>query len=1503
VLSIVGVVSTYCFVRAPGGPAQVVRLDVDSPVATEAEAWAEGPGLSCPVHWRGRLLPGRTRAEVAVEVPPGTGAGSKLVMEAVVSCPGVTEARQAAELEVREPGWAMYMVSHFHYDPVWWNTQAGYTSAWDQLAWAQDARETFQHSGLVLVEAHLERARLDPDYKFVLAEVDYLKPFWDLYPDRRHELRRLLDEGRLEVVGGTYNEPSTNLIAFETAVRCAVYGMGFQRDVMGARPESAWQLDVFGHDPSFPTIMAGCGITSGAWARGPFHQWGPKHHTGSTTWMQFPSEFEWLGPDGTGLLTCYMADHYSAGWQLDRAATLEEAMQSAYDLFCDLAAVSATKAVLLPVGTDYTPPNKWVTQLARAWSERYEWPRFVPAVPRELFAAVRAELAGTGRSPSPQTRDMGPVYTGKDVSFIDTKQAHRLAESALVEAEKLATFALALGHDYPHRAADRAWRQLVFNSHHDGITGSESDQVYLDLLGGWREAYDLASAVRTSAMEAIASHISIWASSVVVFNSLTGERDGLVSVVVPLPEPGANSVAVRDARGREVLAISAPTCYYDDGTVSEARVDFLATAVPGLGYSCYSVEPDRRPPRGWAPVEGLSARNDCYSTEADPARGGCLARVTDLASGWEVLRPGEVGNELLVYPEHATHPKMAEGPWHLMPAGPPVRSSARAAQVRAERSCLGERLVVSGELDGMSYTQVVTLFAGYRRIELRTCLHGFSGRDRLVRLRFPVAVDGGTPLAEVGNAVVARSAGFVDHDSAEVPWTLDTPAQGWAGTGATFAARFVSQLAGGGRPVGSHALGVAEVVVPAGMSPRLHRAVRGLLVALVQKGVTASCTEAGSNRYGSLLGDSNLPDVRICIGRPEHNPLAAAVLGSAGRAFRAELDTQLASRGTARCWAPAARPPAGRSLPGTDLRGARDLPVLLVAGVDEAWTARAVAELAGEAGNGHIVVHQPASLFSAGAGTVPPEAAGRTAVVLNRGTPGFVVDASGAVHVSLLRSCTGWPSGVWIDPPRRTAPDGSAFELEHWSHVFDHALMAGEGDWRALGCTQEAQAFNTPLVAVAAGPRPGPSRPAELLPTGSLVLLRAAGGTGTATAGSEPRRGTVVLSVLKPAGNPLAAGRLPGERGSGALEVCARLYESAGYPAVAVLRAVAPWRVEKAWRTNLLEEQPEALDCLGGEVALDFAPAQVLTVRLLLGRAAPPTGPGATGPGATGPGALARVGPAQPVFSRYWLHNKGPAPMGNQLLAVHLGPTSVRARAGTERISLVATVSSCATEGTQAGLEIVVPPDWSAKPPSRLFNLAPQAHARLALEVVPPPRARSGRYFVAARLQEGTGREGVGREGVGPEGVGRCQEDVVTIDILPSSAVAPYGEEPSDLPAPFDHPSGQVASELEAHFDSDSVRVAPGGRGVLHLVLINRTRSELRGEAQLVSPLETWPFAGPWSQGFAVPVGGTTRVPFAVDVPAGSGPLLSWLLVKVMYFGRRWYSEAVPFEIVPGPRS
>ena len=191
-----------------------------------------------------------------------------------------------------------------------------------------------------------------------------------------------------------------------------------------------------------------------------------------------------------------MANHYSAGWWMDAAPTLEQAEREVFTLFLELAAVCGD-AQRAPAGRNRLLAPE---QLAHRHPSRLAEPLRLAEVrvrhpSRVLRRGPQPSARPAGRSFSPQTRDMNPIYTGKDVSFIDTKQAQRAAENTLLAAEKLATLASLAGARYPTEAIDKAWRQLLFGAHHDGITGSESDQVYLDLLGGWREAMELSSAV------------------------------------------------------------------------------------------------------------------------------------------------------------------------------------------------------------------------------------------------------------------------------------------------------------------------------------------------------------------------------------------------------------------------------------------------------------------------------------------------------------------------------------------------------------------------------------------------------------------------------------------------------------------------------------------------------------------------------------------------------------------------------------------------------------------------------------------------------------------------------------------------------------------------------------------------------------------------------------------------------------------------------------------------
>ncbi len=1395
-MRVISAESTELFVGPPDAPLQLVRVtvaDCDEPVSVRID----GDGVAGQASAR----PGQAVVEVPVAVEES---GNERVGRRHAARAYVADTSTPFGFVVAEPGWTMFLVSHFHYDPVWWNTQGAYTSRWSE----DPPGRCRQTNAFELVRQHLQLARRDPVYKFVLAEVDYLKPYWDAHPEDRAELRRLLAEGRVEVMGGTYNEPSTNLTGPETTIRNLVHGLGFQRDVLGADPATAWQLDVFGHDPQFPGMAADAGLTSSAWARGPHHQWGPMHSDGGVQGMQFSSEFEWIAPSGRGLLTHYMPAHYAAGWWMDESTTLTGAEAATYRLFGELKKVALTHNVLLPVGTDFTPPNRWVTEIHRDWNSRYTWPRFVCALPQEFFAAVRAELDAHGRAPSPQTRDMNPVYTGKDVSYIDTKLANRAAENAVLDAEKFAVFAdLLAGAQYPQAALAKAWAQLAYGAHHDAITGSESDQVYLDLLTGWRDAWELGRAVRDSALTQLSSAVS---GDFVVWNPQTAERTDVVTA--RLDTPAVPGVQVVDADG-----VRLPTHVEHDGR----SVTWLARDVPSLGWRAYRLATDRAPGAAltrWEPAAGCEIANDQHRLTVDPARGGAVSSWVH--NGREMIADGRVGNELAVYEEYPGHPTGGEGPWHLVPKTSVACSSDSPARVRAFHGPLGQRIVVDGEVDGvLGYTQTLTLWRGVARVDCRTRISGFAGADRLLRLRWPCPIPGSVPVSEVGDAVIGRGFALLHDpdtgssvDTADFPWTLDNPAYGWFGL--STAARI--RLGDGVR-----AVSVAEVVSPTeALSGPLARV---LVVALVRAGVTATCGSADKPRYGYLDVDSNLPDTRITLGGPGQNVFTKAVLAEADPVYTAELERQLEATGVARVWVPALAPLATAWVSGADLRSPRALPVLVVAARDDSDLAAAVHSLADDLADAEIVVTQqaPAALE-----TYEP----RTVALFNRGMPSFAVDSAGTLHTALLRSCTGWPSGTWIDEPRRSAPDGSSFQLQHWTHVFDYALVSGDGDWRCAGVPAASAAYAQPLLAV-----PTRQRAPRLPAVGSLLHVEPAG--------------SVQLGALKAAGNPLTCGSVkPVTRG----EVALRLVQTTGTGAGVVLGS-SVGSVSDLREADLLETP------LGNVDSVELSGYQVATV---LARLDVPQVLDADAVAA-----VRQAEAAQPLYARYWQHNRGPAPLGGLAAVAHLHPQQVHAEPGGEVALRLTVASDCTDAQLDCLVTAVSPPGWSAAPGGVPLRLPPGQHRDVELSVPVPEGAGPGCYPLRAQLRlSGDNLPSAWRQVV---------EDVCLVWI---------GSDESDQ---FLHlVDGPTAVEL-----------APGDTARLAVTVGSDACAELPLEAHLISPWGTWEWIGPAACGAVVPARGTVAIGFDVAPPVWQEAGEWWALLRIGCAGRLVYSPAVRVKV------
>jgi alpha-mannosidase len=1490
-MRITGVESTDFFTGSAGRPLQIIRVTAegDGPATVRVA----GPGVETPV-------PASLGEDVAVRVAdyhrPGTQVPVTVIVEAGDARQNSGRAEQSAMITIAEPGWTMWMVSHFHYDPVWWSTQGQFTEARlvlpDEDGAMPDNRTAFE-----LMQLHLEKARRDQDYKFVLAEVDYLKPHFDAFPQDRALVRALLKEGRLELVGGTYNEPNTNLTGAEVTIRNAVYGVGFQRDVLGGDPRSAWMLDSFGHDPGFPSLMAAAGLTSSSWARGPFHQWGPEHNER----MQFPAEFEWLSPDGSGVLTAYMANHYGAGWSLHTATDLAAAEAAALNEFRSLASVAATRNVMLPVGADHVIPARWVTDIHRSWNAKYVWPRFVTAIPREFFDAVRAEAADsrgeaagsragtrTTRGITPQTRDMNPLYTGKDVSYVDTKQAHRSGETAVSEGERIATLAWLSGTPFPAESLDKAWRLLSYGAHHDAITGTESDQVYLDLLAGWREAWERGDLARQAAITALADAGSAGSANggdgelaVTVFNGLARPRDGMATVTVTLDAPGTPWLAVinEDApalpagtRAAEVPALTEGVRRHPDGSLAEVTLTFRASQLPALGFRRYRLRAVPAPTADvtWTDADGATAiENDAFTVTADPARGGTLT-IVDKRNGRPVLRGP--GNELVLQEEHDKHPRWGEGPWHLSPKGPGSGSALLPAKVRRQRSPAGSRLVAEFQLGDLTVTQETLLWDGADRVEFRTHVDGSIGKDHLLRVRFPALVPGGLPVYQTATAVIGRPFGAPEADTAAHWWTLDNPAHHWFGLGRVARAALTAPALEPGLPaIVTQAIGVAEVITPDLYQNDSDDPVRSLLISLAQAGVTATCSRGDGPRYGSVDVDSNLPDFRIALGGPEDNAFTASVLAASGPATAEQFESLLAQEGTARLWVPADRPRAEAFAPGADLRGPRDLPVLIVvpAGGSGGSSPRGGTGLTGLAS---AISSLRADLLAGGltavlAGEVPAGEvlADGTVALFNRGTPSGVVAPDGTLWMSLMRACSSWPSGVWIDGDPSTVPDGSSFAWQHWSHTFCYALAFTSGDWRAAGFNAAAEDYNHDVIAVVS------TSPAV---ESGVPLL---------TIGPP----NVSLLALKPRGNPLASSR-PGTPPANG-EITVRLREMDGKRTVARIELAAG--IAAAREIGLLEDSDGApLQIARGAALVELAPFGTATVAIR---------PRASAAIATSPSLPPE--PVQPLHARYWLHGKGPAPAGNVPVAVHFTPNRVTLRPtalegfeppppGTGEVGLMRLTVACGPQPASGEVSLIVPDglvasvgDVPAPCGTRLpYQLPAGEYAGWDVVVRALPEAADGRYIVTARLADSLGQE---------------LEDTALVTVgEPGEVERDLGPEEQFFRMQADVMA--LAAEVDLDVLPPSLSLAPGTSGSLEVLVSNNLAAELRGEVQVLSPFGSWHAVPSWAMAVRADAGGAATLSVPVTIPTTAPPgWESWLVVKLMYFGRVRYSKTIRLTV------
>ena len=140
---------------------------------------------------------------------------------------------------------------------------------------------------------HLDRVRDDPNYKFVLSEVNNMIAIMNFQPQRIEEIKQRAKEGRVELVNANFLEMTVNLAGGEALIKEGVEGLRWQEQVMGVHPRLMWVIDTCGFHDQMGQISSGLGLEAMVYER--------MNKTGSTIhWAESPdgSRILALCPDG-----------------------------------------------------------------------------------------------------------------------------------------------------------------------------------------------------------------------------------------------------------------------------------------------------------------------------------------------------------------------------------------------------------------------------------------------------------------------------------------------------------------------------------------------------------------------------------------------------------------------------------------------------------------------------------------------------------------------------------------------------------------------------------------------------------------------------------------------------------------------------------------------------------------------------------------------------------------------------------------------------------------------------------------------------------------------------------------------------------------------------------------------------------------------------------------------------------------------------------------------------
>jgi alpha-mannosidase len=436
-------------------------------------------------------------------------------------------------------------------------------------------REEYLQIGLPHILKALSLMQRYPQYRYVLDQMAYIKPFLERYPNEVATFKKVLDEHRLEIAGGTVVMEDENVPSAESIAHQFLLAKWYFRDRLGYEVQTGWGLDTFGHNAQMPQILRLAGMKSYWFQRGVSNP-------------QTPTDIKWQGIDGTTIPGHWLPTGYGPfDERLPTFQNFEATIRSCFDA---LTPFWRGPGRVLFAGGDVTDPDESLPLYVDQWNYTKGEPFFIQLGTPSEFEALRAKHPF---EPPLVVGDLNPIFQGTYSTRIELKRWMRDMERTLTSAEK-ASVLTGRTSSSDREEIERAWDPVLFNQTHDLSSGVMLDHVYQDVLAGYQFAKRAGDEILGRDLDSLLAKVDTRGPGMplAIFNFLGWDRTDYVEADVGFSLPKVRGIELQDAAGKAVpVQVLRSHSNGGDGGLSTATIAFVARDVPAMGYAIYHAIP------------------------------------------------------------------------------------------------------------------------------------------------------------------------------------------------------------------------------------------------------------------------------------------------------------------------------------------------------------------------------------------------------------------------------------------------------------------------------------------------------------------------------------------------------------------------------------------------------------------------------------------------------------------------------------------------------------------------------------------------------------------------------------------------------------------------------------------------------------------------------------------------------------------------------------------------